>query len=44
MLLVPGLPDRYLKAHYPEAYMAALMSSVMNTKDRVPQYVAEARR
>ena len=23
--------------------MAALMSSVMNTKDRVPQYVAEAR-
>src|SRR3712207_2250556 len=24
----------YLKAHYPEAYMAALMSSVMNTKDR----------
>ncbi|MCA1849438.1 MAG: DNA polymerase III subunit alpha, partial [Actinobacteria bacterium] len=26
----------YLKAHYPEAYMAALMSSV-------PQYVAEAR-
>jgi DNA polymerase III subunit alpha len=33
----------YLKAHYPEGYMAALMSSVMNTKDRVPQYVAEAR-
>jgi DNA polymerase III subunit alpha len=33
----------YLKAHYPKAYMAALMSSVMNTKDRVPQYVAEAR-
>jgi DNA polymerase III subunit alpha len=33
----------YLKVHYPEAYMAALMSSVMNTKDRVPQYVAEAR-
>jgi DNA polymerase-3 subunit alpha len=33
----------YLKAHYPEAYMAALMSSVMNTKDRVPQYIAEAR-
>jgi DNA polymerase III subunit alpha len=33
----------YLKARYPEAYMAALMSSVMNTKDRVPQYVAEAR-
>jgi DNA polymerase III subunit alpha len=33
----------YLKAHYPCAYMAALLSSVMNTKDRVPQYVAEAR-
>ncbi len=33
----------YLKAHYPAEYMAALMSSVMNTKDRVPQYVAEAR-
>jgi DNA polymerase III subunit alpha len=33
----------YLKTHYPAAYMAALMSSVMNTKDRVPQYVAEAR-
>ena len=33
----------YLKTHYPEEYMAALMSSVMNTKDRVPQYVAEAR-
>src|SRR5919202_714980 len=33
----------YLKAHYPEAYMAALMSSVMNTKDRGPQYVEEAR-
>ncbi len=33
----------YLKAHYPLAYMAALLSSVMNTKDRVPQYVAEAR-
>ena len=33
----------YLKAHYPAAYMASLLSSVMNTKDRVPQYVAEAR-
>lgn len=33
----------YLKARYPTAYMAALLSSVMNTKDRVPQYVAEAR-
>src|ERR671910_1263547 len=29
----------YLKAHYPREYMAALISSVMNTKDRVPFYV-----
>ena len=30
----------YLKAHYPAEYMAALISSVMNTKDKVPFYVA----
>jgi DNA polymerase III subunit alpha len=30
----------YLKAHWPAEYMAALISSVMNTKDRVPLYVA----
>jgi DNA polymerase-3 subunit alpha len=29
----------WLKAHYPAEYMAALISSVMNTKDRVPFYV-----
>ena len=29
----------YLKARYPAQYMAALISSVMNTKDRVPFYV-----
>jgi DNA polymerase III subunit alpha len=29
----------YLKAHHPAEYMAALVSSVMNTKDRVPFYV-----
>ncbi len=29
----------YLKANYPAEYMAALMSSVMDTKDRVPFYV-----
>jgi DNA polymerase-3 subunit alpha len=29
----------WLKAHYPHQYMAALISSVMNTKDRVPFYV-----
>ena len=29
----------YLKANYPAEYMAALISSVMNTKDRVPFYV-----
>jgi DNA polymerase-3 subunit alpha len=30
----------YLKANYPAQYMAALVSSVMNTKDKVPIYVA----
>jgi DNA polymerase III subunit alpha len=29
----------YMKAHHPQEYMAALISSVMNTKDRVPFYV-----
>ena len=29
----------YLRAHRPAEYMAALISSVMNTKDRVPYYV-----
>jgi DNA polymerase III subunit alpha len=29
----------WLKANYPCQYMAALISSVMNTKDRVPLYV-----
>jgi DNA polymerase-3 subunit alpha len=30
----------WLKANHPREYMAALISSVMNTKDRVPFYVA----
>src|SRR5262245_45355599 len=30
----------YLKANWPAHYMAALLSSVMDTKDRVPFYVA----
>jgi DNA polymerase-3 subunit alpha len=30
----------HLKANYPAQYMAALLSSVMDTKDRVPFYVA----
>ncbi|HWC32533.1 MAG TPA: DNA polymerase III subunit alpha, partial [Actinomycetota bacterium] len=30
----------WLKANYPAEYMAALISSVMNTKDKVPFYVA----
>ncbi len=30
----------YLKANHPARYMAALLSSVMDTKDRVPFYVA----
>jgi DNA polymerase-3 subunit alpha len=29
----------WLKAHHPCEYMAALISSVMNTKDKVPYYV-----
>ena len=33
----------WLKANYPHAYMAALISSVMNTKDRVPFYVNACR-
>src|SRR3954465_13770745 len=32
----------YLKANYPAEYMAALISSVMDTKDKVPFYVAKA--
>ncbi len=32
----------YLKANYPVQYMAALISSVMNTKDKVPFYVSVA--
>jgi DNA polymerase-3 subunit alpha len=33
----------YLRAHHPHEYMAALISSVMNTKDRVPFYVTACR-
>jgi DNA polymerase-3 subunit alpha len=33
----------WLKAHHPREYMAALISSVMNTKDRVPFYVNACR-
>jgi DNA polymerase-3 subunit alpha len=29
----------FMRAHHPREYMAALISSVMNTKDRVPFYV-----
>lgn len=32
----------YLKANFPVEYMAALISSVMNTKDKVPFYVSVA--
>lgn len=34
----------YLKANYPVEYMAALISSVMSTQDKVPIYVGESRR
>jgi DNA polymerase-3 subunit alpha len=30
----------YLKANYPAEYMAAVISSVMNTKDKVPGYIS----
>ena len=33
----------WLKANHPREYMAALISSVMNTKDRVPVYVNACR-
>jgi len=33
----------WLKANYPVEYMAALISSVMNTKDQVPLYVHQCR-
>jgi DNA polymerase-3 subunit alpha len=33
----------WLKANHPRGYMAALVSSVMNTKDRVPFYVNACR-
>ncbi|MEO6866490.1 MAG: DNA polymerase III subunit alpha, partial [Gaiellales bacterium] len=32
----------WLKAHYPSEYMAALISTVMSTKDKVPYFVAAA--
>ncbi|MDR0469743.1 MAG: DNA polymerase III subunit alpha, partial [Peptococcaceae bacterium] len=33
----------WLKAHYPVEFMAALLSSVMETKNRVPFYINESR-
>lgn len=34
----------YLKAHYPVAYMAALLTSVSDKPDRLPLYLAEVQR
>jgi DNA polymerase-3 subunit alpha len=34
----------YLKANYPEEYMASLLSSVMGDKDKAPLYLTEAKR
>jgi DNA polymerase-3 subunit alpha len=34
----------YLKANYPVEFVAALLTSVMGNKDKVPQYVNECRR
>lgn len=33
----------YLKAHYPVEFMTALLTSVMESKDRVPFYIEECR-
>ncbi len=33
----------YLKANYPVEFMAALLTSVMHTKDKVPRYINECR-
>ncbi len=33
----------YLKAHYPVEFMAALLTSVIETKDKVPFYIEECR-
>lgn len=34
----------YLKAHYPQEFMAALLSSVMGTNEKVGHYIEEAKR
>ncbi|MFZ7104673.1 MAG: DNA polymerase III subunit alpha [Peptococcaceae bacterium] len=34
----------YLKAHFPVEFMAALLTSVMESSDRVPFYIAECQR
>lgn len=34
----------YLKAHHPVEFMAALLTSVIETKDRVPFYIEECRK
>ncbi len=41
---VVAFQTAYLKAHYPGEYMAALLTSVMDSIDRVTFYVAECRR
>ena len=38
-----GYRTAWLKANHPAEYMAALISSVMSTKDKVPFFVAAAR-
>lgn len=37
-----GYRTAWLKANHPAEYMAALISSVMNTKDKVPFFVSQA--
>lgn len=41
---VVAFQTAYLKAHYPVAFMAALLTSVMDTTDRVSFYIAECRK
>ncbi|MEI6564653.1 MAG: DNA polymerase III subunit alpha [bacterium] len=40
---VVALQTAYLKAHYPEEFMAALLSSEMGNMDKIPVFIAECR-
>jgi len=38
-----GVPDAWLKAHYPVEYLAALLTSVKDDKDKTAVYLGECR-